>query len=158
MFRVRLVLTRQLASRGELEPNSLNLFFLSRSTATNEDLSPKIIALHNIQRKRKMEQDGLLFQAVGIGALLAQSGSPGANVSLAWKRVKGCKCNGQNEVAEKTVILLPSDIASKLLGQSMDEKGLPQLTSYDCEVNAPIQGNRNLLQGEDLLKALDQVN
>lgn len=50
------------------------------------------------------------------------------------------------------------DIASKLLGQSMDESGLPQLTSYDCEVNAPIQGNRNLLQGEELLRALDQVN
>nr|XP_060610109.1 hypoxia-inducible factor 1-alpha isoform X1 [Anolis sagrei ordinatus] len=130
----------------------------SRSTAANEDINPKIIALHNIQRKRKMEQDGLLFQAVGIGTLLAQSATPGTNVSLAWKRVKGCKPNGQNEVAEKTVILLPSDIASKLLGQSMDEKGLPQLTSYDCEVNAPIQGNRNLLQGEELLKALDQVN
>ncbi|XP_053140397.1 hypoxia-inducible factor 1-alpha [Hemicordylus capensis] len=129
----------------------------SRSTAANEEISPKMIALHNIQRKRKMEQDGLLFQAVGIGTLLTQSDSPGANVSLAWKRVKGCKSSGQNEVA-KTVILLPSDIASKLLGQSIDEKGLPQLTSYDCEVNAPIQGNRNLLQGEELLKALDQVN
>ncbi|XP_015277511.1 PREDICTED: hypoxia-inducible factor 1-alpha isoform X2 [Gekko japonicus] len=148
--------------KGKSSPGTPNLLTVtlgkSKSTATNEDLNPKIIALHNIQRKRKMEQDGLLFQAVGIGALLAQSGSPGANVSLAWKRVKGCKCNGQNEVAEKTVILLPSDIASKLLGQSMDEKGLPQLTSYDCEVNAPIQGNRNLLQGEELLKALDQVN
>ncbi|XP_054827036.1 hypoxia-inducible factor 1-alpha isoform X2 [Eublepharis macularius] len=148
--------------KGKSSPGTPNILTVtlgkSKSTATNEDLNPKIIALHNIQRKRKMEQDGLLFQAVGIGALLAQSGGPGANVSLAWKRVKGCKSNGQNEVAEKTVILLPSDIASKLLGQSMDEKGLPQLTSYDCEVNAPIQGNRNLLQGEELLKALDQVN
>ncbi|XP_034960214.1 hypoxia-inducible factor 1-alpha isoform X1 [Zootoca vivipara] len=131
----------------------------SRSTAAaNEEINPKLIALHNSHRKRKMEQDGLLFQAVGIGTLLTQSRSPGENVSLAWKRVKGCKSNGQNEVSEKTVILIPSDIASKLLGQSIDEKGLPQLTSYDCEVNAPIQGNRNLLQGEELLKALDQVN
>lgn len=40
----------------------------------------------------------------------------------------------------------------------MDESGLPQLTSYDCEVNAPVQGSRNLLQGEELLRALDQVN
>ncbi|XP_008121776.1 hypoxia-inducible factor 1-alpha isoform X2 [Anolis carolinensis] len=139
-------------------PSLLTVTLGKRSTAANEDINPKIIALHNIQRKRKMEQDGLLFQAVGIGTLLAQSATPGTNVSLAWKRVKGCKPNGQSEVAEKTVILLPSDIASKLLGQSMDEKGLPQLTSYDCEVNAPIQGNRNLLQGEELLKALDQVN
>ncbi|XP_007427271.1 hypoxia-inducible factor 1-alpha [Python bivittatus] len=140
-------------------PDLLTVTFgKSRSTEVNEDISPRIIALHNIQRKRKMEQDGLLFQAVGIGTLLAPSGPPGTNVSLAWKRVKGCRSNGQNEVAEKTVILLPSDIASKLLGQSMDEKGLPQLTSYDCEVNAPIQGNRNLLQGEELFRALDQIN
>lgn len=140
-------------------PDLLTVTFgKSRSTEVNEDINPRIIALHNIQRKRKMEQDGLLFQAVGIGTLLTQSGPPGTNVSLAWKRVKGCRSNGQNEVAEKTVILLPSDIASKLLGQSMDEKGLPQLTSYDCEVNAPIQGNRNLLQGEELFRALDQIN
>ncbi|KAL7992736.1 hypothetical protein Chor_016992 [Crotalus horridus] len=139
-------------------PDLLTVTFGNRSTEANEDISPRIIALHNIQRKRKMEQDGLLFQAVGIGTLLAQPGPPGTNISLAWKRVKGCRSNGQNEVAEKTVILLPSDIASKLLGQSMDEKGLPQLTSYDCEVNAPIQGNRNLLQGEELFRALDQIN
>ncbi|KAF7251913.1 Hypoxia-inducible factor 1-alpha [Varanus komodoensis] len=139
-------------------PNLLTVTLGKGSIAPNEEINPKLITLHNIQRKRKMEQDGLLFQAVGIGTLLAQSGSPGTNVSLAWKRVKGCRPSGQNEAAAKTVILLPSDIASKLLGQSMDEKGLPQLTSYDCEVNAPIQGNRNLLQGEELLKALDQVN
>ncbi|ETE64108.1 Hypoxia-inducible factor 1-alpha [Ophiophagus hannah] len=139
-------------------PDLLTVTFGNRSPEVNEDISPRIIALHNIQRKRKMEQDGLLFQAVGIGTLLAQSGPPGTNISLAWKRVKGCRSNRQNEVAEKTVILLPSDIASKLLGQSMDEKGLPQLTSYDCEVNAPIQGNRNLLQGEELFRALDQIN
>ncbi|KAJ6658032.1 hypothetical protein lerEdw1_001691, partial [Lerista edwardsae] len=120
------------AGKGTIEPNesphlgapNLLTVTLSKSRSiANEEINPKIIALHNIQRKRKMEHDGLLFQAVGIGTLLA-----------------------------------PSDIASKLLGQSIDEKGLPQLTSYDCEVNAPIQGNRNLLQGEDLLKALDQVN
>ncbi|XP_070607071.1 hypoxia-inducible factor 1-alpha [Erythrolamprus reginae] len=143
---------------GPGAPDLLTVTFGNRSTEANEDISPRIIALHNIQRKRKMEQDGLLFQAVGIGTLLGQPGPPGTNISLAWKRVKGCRSSGQNEVAEKTVILLPSDIASKLLGQSMDEKGLPQLTSYDCEVNAPIQGNRNLLQGEELFRALDQIN
>lgn len=105
-----------------------------------------------------MEHDGSLFQAVGIGSLFQQTGDRGGNASLAWKRVKGCKTNGHSGVEQKTIILLSTDIASKLLGQSMDESGLPQLTSYDCEVNAPIQGNRNLLQGEELLRALDQVN
>ncbi|KAL9850528.1 LOW QUALITY PROTEIN: hypoxia-inducible factor 1-alpha [Geothlypis trichas] len=139
-------------------PSLLTVTLNERSTALDEELNPKMLALHNAQRKRKMEHDGSLFQAVGIGSLFQQTGDRGGNASLAWKRVKGCKTNGHSGVEQKTIILLSTDIASKLLGQSMDESGLPQLTSYDCEVNAPIQGNRNLLQGEELLRALDQVN
>uniref|UniRef100_U3JLA1 Hypoxia-inducible factor 1-alpha n=1 Tax=Ficedula albicollis TaxID=59894 RepID=U3JLA1_FICAL len=139
-------------------PSLLTVTLNKRSTALDEELNPKMLALHNAQRKRKMEHDGSLFQAVGIGSLFQQTGDSGGNASLAWKRVKGCKTNGHGGVEQKTIILLSTDIASKLLGQSMDESGLPQLTSYDCEVNAPIQGNRNLLQGEELLRALDQVN
>ncbi|KAM9239757.1 hypoxia-inducible factor 1-alpha isoform 2-T2 [Leptosomus discolor] len=139
-------------------PSLLTVTLNKRSTAMDEELNPKMLALHNAQRKRKMEHDGSLFQAVGIGSLFQQTGDRGGNASLAWKRVKGCKTNGHSGVEQKTIILLSTDIASKLLGQSMDESGLPQLTSYDCEVNAPIQGNRNLLQGEELLRALDQVN
>nr|XP_025037145.1 hypoxia-inducible factor 1-alpha isoform X2 [Pelodiscus sinensis] len=154
------------AGKGTLEqteksypgtPNLLTVTLSNRSNPVDEELNPKMLALHNSQRKRKMEYDGSLFQAVGIGSLFQQSGDCGTNASL-WKRVKGCKSNGQNGVGQKTIILLSTDIASKLLGQSMDETGLPQLTSYDCEVNAPIQGSRNLLQGEELLRALDQVN
>ncbi|KAM7019416.1 hypoxia-inducible factor 1-alpha [Passerculus sandwichensis] len=139
-------------------PSLLTVTLNERSTALDEELNPKMLALHNAQRKRKMEHDGSLFQAVGIGSLFQQTGDRGGNASLAWKRVKGCKTNNHSGVEQKTIILLSTDIASKLLGQSMDESGLPQLTSYDCEVNAPIQGNRNLLQGEELLRALDQVN
>ncbi|XP_058662155.1 hypoxia-inducible factor 1-alpha [Ammospiza caudacuta] len=139
-------------------PSLLTVTLNERSTALDEDLNPKMLALHNAQRKRKMEHDGSLFQAVGIGSLFQQTGDRGGSASLAWKRVKGCKTNNHSGVEQKTIILLSTDIASKLLGQSMDESGLPQLTSYDCEVNAPIQGNRNLLQGEELLRALDQVN
>ncbi|KAM6131351.1 hypoxia-inducible factor 1-alpha isoform 2-T2 [Pterocles gutturalis] len=139
-------------------PSLITVTLNKRSTAMDEELNPKMLALHNAQRKRKMEHDGSLFQAVGIGSLFQQTGDHGGNASLAWKRVKGCKTSGHSGVGQKTIILLSTDIASKLLGQSMDESGLPQLTSYDCEVNAPIQGNRNLLQGEELLRALDQVN
>lgn len=51
-------------SKGGLLQNGL--FFLSRNTVPEEELNPKIIALQNAQRKRKMEQDGSLFQAAGI--------------------------------------------------------------------------------------------
>uniref|UniRef100_A0A2K5V1J9 Hypoxia-inducible factor 1-alpha n=1 Tax=Macaca fascicularis TaxID=9541 RepID=A0A2K5V1J9_MACFA len=139
-------------------PNVLSVTLSQRTTVPEEELNPKILALQNAQRKRKMEHDGSLFQAVGIGTLLQQPDDHAATTSLSWKRVKGCKSSEQNGMEQKTIILIPSDLACRLLGQSMDESGLPQLTSYDCEVNAPIQGSRNLLQGEELLRALDQVN
>ncbi|KAK1905805.1 Endothelial PAS domain containing protein 1, partial [Dissostichus eleginoides] len=47
-------------------------------------------------------------------------------------------------------------IASRLLGPSFEASCLPELTRYDCEVNIPLQGNLYLLQGCDLLRALDQ--
>ncbi|XP_036165180.1 hypoxia-inducible factor 1-alpha isoform X2 [Myotis myotis] len=139
-------------------PNVLSITLSQRTTVPEEELNPKILALQNAQRKRKIEHDGSLFQAVGIGTLLQQPDDRATTTSLSWKRVKGCKSNEQNGMEQKTIILIPSDLACRLLGQSMDESGLPQLTSYDCEVNAPIQGSRNLLQGEELLRALDQVN
>ncbi|XP_059550172.1 hypoxia-inducible factor 1-alpha isoform X2 [Myotis daubentonii] len=139
-------------------PNVLSITLSQRTTVPEEELNPKILALQNAQRKRKIEHDGSLFQAVGIGTLLQQPDDRATTTSLSWKRVKGCKSNEQNGMEQKTIILIPSDLACRLLGQSMDESGLPQLTSYDCEVNAPIQGSRNLLQGEELLRALDQIN
>lgn len=45
---------------------------------------------------------------------------------------------------------------SQLLAPSFDLYCLPELTRYDCEVNMPLQGNLHLLQGSDLLRALDQ--
>lgn len=45
---------------------------------------------------------------------------------------------------------------SQLLAPSFDSYCLPELTRYDCEVNMPLQGNLHLLQGSDLLRALDQ--
>ncbi|KAL4641203.1 endothelial PAS domain-containing protein 1 isoform X5 [Arapaima gigas] len=57
--------------------------------------------------------------------------------------------------------MLPSPkmegVASRLLGPSFESYFLPELTRYDCEVNIPLQGNLNLLQGSDLLRALDQA-
>uniref|UniRef100_A0A673N9P1 Hypoxia-inducible factor 1-alpha n=1 Tax=Sinocyclocheilus rhinocerous TaxID=307959 RepID=A0A673N9P1_9TELE len=70
-------------------------------------------------------------------------------------------CNLYTAVC-KSVCLFPSDsadVASRLLCSSLESSGgLPTLTRYDCEVNAPVQDRQHLLQGEELLHALDQVN
>ncbi|XP_077437629.1 endothelial PAS domain-containing protein 1b [Vanacampus margaritifer] len=47
--------------------------------------------------------------------------------------------------------------ARHLLGPSLERTFLPELTRYDCEVNVPLQGSLHLLQGCDLLRALDQA-
>uniref|UniRef100_A0A3Q0TGJ4 Hypoxia-inducible factor 1-alpha n=1 Tax=Amphilophus citrinellus TaxID=61819 RepID=A0A3Q0TGJ4_AMPCI len=53
-------------------------------------------------------------------------------------------------------------LASRLLGSTSEGTGspftLPLLTRDDCEVNAPLQGRQYLLQGEELLRALDHIN
>lgn len=48
-------------------------------------------------------------------------------------------------------------LASRLLGPSFEPYLLPELTRYDCEVNVPVPGSSTLLQGGDLLRALDQA-
>nr|XP_032820788.1 hypoxia-inducible factor 1-alpha-like isoform X2 [Petromyzon marinus] len=47
-----------------------------------------------------------------------------------------------------------TDVASRLLAGG---SSLPELTRYDCEVNAPVVDCRRLLQGVELLRALDQT-
>ncbi|CAN9499562.1 unnamed protein product [Ophioblennius macclurei] len=50
-----------------------------------------------------------------------------------------------------------SEGISRLLRPSFDSSFLPELTRDDCEVNVPLQGSLHLLQGCDLLRALDQA-
>ncbi|XP_076855841.1 endothelial PAS domain-containing protein 1 [Brachyhypopomus gauderio] len=51
----------------------------------------------------------------------------------------------------------PEGVASRLLAESFDPYCMSELTQYDCDVNVPLQGGLHLLQGSDLLKALDQA-
>ncbi|XP_066172168.1 endothelial PAS domain-containing protein 1 isoform X4 [Sylvia atricapilla] len=50
-----------------------------------------------------------------------------------------------------------SGMTSRLLGPSFEPYLLPELTRYDCEVNVPVLGSSTLLQGSELLRALDQA-
>lgn len=54
-----------------------------------------------------------------------------------------------------------TDLASRLLARSSKGESnlgsLPQLTRDDYEVNAPVTARQHLLQGEELLRALDQL-
>ncbi|KPP65475.1 hypoxia-inducible factor 1 alpha subunit-like [Scleropages formosus] len=122
-----------------------------RITGADVELSPKMLALHNAQRKRKLEGEATLSQALGLGALLEGTVNKG-------KRARVLETSASEGLSHKTMLFLPSDLASRLIGGSVDGNSLPQLTRYDCEVNAPVLDRQHLLQGEELLRALDQVN
>uniref|UniRef100_A0AAQ4RRM6 Hypoxia-inducible factor 1-alpha n=1 Tax=Gasterosteus aculeatus aculeatus TaxID=481459 RepID=A0AAQ4RRM6_GASAC len=115
--------------------------------APDKEVSLMTLAAANSQRKRKL---GDAIQTIG-------------QKTLPLEQVEqGKKLKASPSETTRTIFLLPSDLASRLLGSTSDGTSspftLPQLTRYDCEVNAPLQGRQSLLQGEELLCALDLVN
>ncbi|KAL6105623.1 hif1a [Pungitius sinensis] len=113
----------------------------------DKDVSLMTLAAANSQRKRKL---GDSIQTIGQKTLPPQQVEQGKKLKASLSETT------------RTILLLPSDLASRLLGSTSDGTSspftLPQLTSYDCEVNAPLQGRQSLLQGEELLCALDLVS
>uniref|UniRef100_A0A8C4H2X7 Hypoxia-inducible factor 1-alpha n=1 Tax=Dicentrarchus labrax TaxID=13489 RepID=A0A8C4H2X7_DICLA len=109
-----------------------------RTTQLDKEVSLSTLAAQNTPRKRKLCD---IKEMIGL---------------------QGKKLKASESGTTTTILLLPSDLASRLLGSSSEGTSslftLPQLTRDDCEVNAPLQGRQYLLQGEELLRALDHVN
>ncbi|XP_051941914.1 hypoxia inducible factor 1 subunit alpha a [Hippocampus zosterae] len=130
--------------RVAVSPSSSSL--IKRTPQLDEEVSLRTLAAQNAQRKRKMDD---------IREMVGQETLPKENMK------QGKKLKVELGTTQ-TVLLLPSDLASCLLGSTSEATrslfNLPQLTRYDCEVNAPLQGRQYLLQGEELLRALDHVN
>uniref|UniRef100_A0A3B3D6R3 Hypoxia-inducible factor 1-alpha n=1 Tax=Oryzias melastigma TaxID=30732 RepID=A0A3B3D6R3_ORYME len=116
-----------------------------RAGNLEKDVHPCSPAAPNTQRKRKLSD---LMEIIEQGPLPKEL-------------EKGKKLKPSELGTTRTVLLVPSDLASRLLGTTSESSSspftLPQLTRYDCEVNAPLQGRQYLLQGEELLRALDHV-
>ncbi|KAM4724615.1 hypoxia inducible factor 1 subunit alpha a [Anableps anableps] len=119
----------------------------NRAPKPEKEVPLRNLAVQNVQRKRKLSE---LKEIIEQGSLAQEQPEQG-------KKLKATELG-----ATRTILLLRSDVASRLLGTTSDGGSalftLPQLTSYDCEVNAPLQGRQYLLQGEELLRALDHVN
>ncbi|XP_039993665.1 hypoxia inducible factor 1 subunit alpha a [Xiphias gladius] len=117
-----------------------------RTPQLDKEVSLRTLAAQNAQRKRKL---GDIKEIIGQG-------------KLPEELEQGKKLKASESGTTRTILLLPSDLASRLLGSTSEGTSspftLPQLTRYDCEVNAPLQGRQYLLQGEELLRALDHVN
>uniref|UniRef100_A0A8C7N7F8 Endothelial PAS domain protein 1 n=1 Tax=Oncorhynchus kisutch TaxID=8019 RepID=A0A8C7N7F8_ONCKI len=81
----------------------------------------------------------------------------GPSVCLGWKTLWPRPTIPPDRAKQEGYIPTHFSDAHRLLGPSIETYCLPELTRYDCEVNVPLQGNLHLLQGSDLLKALDQA-
>ncbi|XP_016892915.1 endothelial PAS domain-containing protein 1b isoform X2 [Cynoglossus semilaevis] len=102
------------------------------------DMSPARVAISNNMKRS--------FTQMALG----DSKTP----EMMWKKMRSE--SGQTMDRSLSAGSL-AGIASRLFGASFEPSCLPELTRYDCEVNVPLQGNLHLLQGCDLLRALDQA-
>ncbi|XP_062378121.1 hypoxia-inducible factor 1-alpha-like isoform X2 [Sardina pilchardus] len=106
----------------------------------------------NAPLKRKIETVPTFSQAVGLVVL---------DMDQPSSKIQKLQLAGAQGLSNTTILLLPSDLAHRLLARSSQGESnlgsLPQLTRDDCEVNVPVNARQHLLQGEELLRALDQL-
>ncbi|XP_054653992.1 endothelial PAS domain-containing protein 1b isoform X2 [Dunckerocampus dactyliophorus] len=131
-----------------------------------------------LQKERSMEDFGRAYRDMSppprmdsaFKRSFAQMAGECKTSESIWKKmrsnVSGCGMRGDNRtqclgtLQQHRKSQYPGSmagLASRLLGPSFESSCLPELTRYDCEVNVPLQGNLHLLQGCDLLRALDQA-
>uniref|UniRef100_A0A672PTD2 Hypoxia-inducible factor 1-alpha n=1 Tax=Sinocyclocheilus grahami TaxID=75366 RepID=A0A672PTD2_SINGR len=125
----------------------------SREIIQDSDISSKCQTNPKLL-KRKRETIPL-SEAIRLGSVLQVVSD------FPEKKVRKSDASSSEGIRHATILLLPSDVASRLLSRSSEGGAimmpLPQLTRYDCEVNVPVTGRQHLLQGEELLCALDLV-
>ncbi|KAJ7422021.1 Endothelial PAS domain-containing protein 1 [Pitangus sulphuratus] len=119
------------------------------------DINPARIALSNsLKLKRQLDYEEQALQQLSGGDPSVINPS-----HLMWKRMKFLKGENCSLVTEKKSLSASvlTGVTSRLLGPSFEPYLLPELTRYDCEVNVPVLGSSTLLQGSELLRALDQA-
>uniref|UniRef100_A0A8C7KXM9 Endothelial PAS domain protein 1 n=1 Tax=Oncorhynchus kisutch TaxID=8019 RepID=A0A8C7KXM9_ONCKI len=138
----------------------VNMMHKQRSMENYRDMSPTRISIAN-NVKRSFTQMG--DTTLSTPSKMTRNESYCTNKNTKYRCVNGTsrKSFPKQCCNYKEYRMLPSSktegVASRLLGPSIETYCLPELTRYDCEVNVPLQGNLHLLQGSDLLKALDQA-
>ncbi|KTF82918.1 hypothetical protein cypCar_00007555 [Cyprinus carpio] len=113
----------------------------------------QIALVNNFKRKRPSEfSSSCSFTDIPKQVVAPHKSADGMQKRMKTMNVDSCAFSVRKSLSTSVL----TGMISQLLGQSFDSYGLPELTRYDCEVNVPLQGNLHLLQGSDLLRALDQ--
>ncbi|XP_067844891.1 endothelial PAS domain-containing protein 1b isoform X2 [Heptranchias perlo] len=123
-----------------------------------KDISPEMTFRNNLKRKLQLDF-GEQISLLSAESLFEDPPRSGASLQMLWKRMKTIKSENYSPLMEKKSLSSGSltGMASRLLGSSFVAYSLPELTRYDCEVNAPVLGSSTLLHGRELLRALDQA-
>lgn len=123
-----------------------------------KDTNTELNFRNNLKRKLHLDFGDPVFQHP---AESPYEDLPRSNAcaQMLWKRMKSIKSENCPPLMEKKSLSSGSltGMASRLLGSSFLAYSLPELTRYDCEVNAPTMGCSTLLHGRELLRALDQA-
>ncbi|XP_026858391.2 endothelial PAS domain-containing protein 1b isoform X1 [Electrophorus electricus] len=113
-----------------------------RPSEAYRDMSPARLAIANSMKRS--------FSQMNMGEASASRVS-----EMMWKKMRNEQWAVLERMSHSTSAL--SGVVSRLLEPSFETCCLPELTRYDCEVNVPLHDSLRLLQGSDLLRALDQA-
>ncbi|XP_067874932.1 hypoxia-inducible factor 1-alpha-like isoform X3 [Heterodontus francisci] len=105
--------------------------------------------LRNLKRKHSLQNGNLQDSVVDVSSVADI-------VRVTAKRLKKIESSKTGLETESLALTSPMTLTMQLLGTEIS--GPPELTRYDGQVNAPLPGKHHLLQGVELLKALDQVS
>ncbi|XP_059496922.1 endothelial PAS domain-containing protein 1-like [Stegostoma tigrinum] len=112
-----------------------------------EELSPQVPDLCNLKRKHSLLNGSFQDSDLDVASVADI-------VQVTAKRLKRLENQKAAGVEETQPSVTPMTLIMQLLGKEVP--GPPEPTRYDCEVNAPLPDRHRLLQGPELLKALDQ--
>lgn len=123
-----------------------------------KDINTETTLRNNLKRKLQRDFGDQIFQ-LSAESLFEDLPRSNASSQMLWKRMKSIKSENDTPLIQKKSWRSGSltGMASRLLGSSFLAYSLPELTRYDCEVNAPVVGSSTLLHGRELLRALDQA-
>lgn len=158
---------------GELTDNNIPSIMWKRMKSLKEEMSPLVSEKKSLSTS-VLTDDYICNRHRGLSPHMAQQSRsqshcassskdarkapyPGTFYSCNYHEYNMPQSQKAKDCCDIPAVERTRALTNRLIGPSYEPYLLPELTRYDCEVNVPVLGNSNLLQGSDLLRALDQT-
>ncbi|XP_068089136.1 endothelial PAS domain-containing protein 1 [Hyperolius riggenbachi] len=147
-------------SVGELPENAIQSLMWKRMKPFRSQMCPLMSEKKSLSTS-VLTDDFICNRHRGVSQPMSQQPQPPCTSSTPGDSRKtpyqptffSCNYNDYSQPQSQRV----KAMTNRLIGPTFEWYLLPELTRYDCEVNVPVLGNTHLLQGSDLLRALDQT-